>query len=124
MLCPPFKPIRRLLIGYADEQQHFSPRDGSAGAPSSVPGYMPQPPGPPSDNGRRRWPILFAAGIIGAVIASAAAAGITVQARDTTAATPEVACTGNCHRRGANSRGSGTLADLAGRPPNVPSGVD
>ena len=36
----------------------------------------------------RRWPVLFAAGIIGAVIASTAAAVITVQARDTTAAAP------------------------------------
>lgn len=59
-------------------------------APPPPFGYMPQPPGPPSGNGRRRWPILFAAGIIGAVIASAAAAGITLQARDTTAATPEL----------------------------------
>jgi hypothetical protein len=48
-----------------------------------IPGYSPQPPGPPANIGRRRWPTLLVAGAIGAVATSAAAALITVQARDT-----------------------------------------
>jgi hypothetical protein len=56
--------------------------------PPPMPGYPPQPPGPPGESGRRRWPALVAAGIIAGVIASTAAAVITVNARDTTAAAP------------------------------------
>lgn len=48
-----------------------------------MPGYSPQPPGPPADIGRRRWPVLLTAGAIGAVIAAAVAAVITVQGRGT-----------------------------------------
>lgn len=56
--------------------------------PPQPPGYPPQPPGyppppqrPPSS--RKRWPALVVAGVIGALIASTAAAVITVQARGT-----------------------------------------
>ena len=58
--------------------------------PPPMPGYPPQPPGPPAESGRRRWPALVAAGIIAGVIASTAAAVITVNARDTTAAAPRI----------------------------------
>lgn len=57
--------------------------------PPAMPGYSPQPPGPPAGSGRRRWPVLVTAGVIGAAIASVAATVITVQARDTTTASPE-----------------------------------
>lgn len=51
-------------------------------SPPPTPRYSPQPPGPPAGFGRR-WPTLLAASAIGAVVASAAAALITVQARET-----------------------------------------
>ena len=56
--------------------------------PPAPAGYWPQPPGPPPTGGpRRRWPVLVAAGAVGAVVAAVAAAVITVQVRDTTPAT-------------------------------------
>ncbi len=60
---------------------------GTVPPPPLPPGYSPQPPGR-SPRSRRRWPVLIGAGIIGAVIASTAAAVITVNARDTTTAAP------------------------------------
>lgn len=60
---------------------------GTVPPPPPQPGYSPQPPGPPPRS-RRRWPVLIAAGIIGAAIASTAAAVITVNARETTTAAP------------------------------------
>lgn len=52
--------------------------------PPSVPGWPPQQPGPPGDGSprQRRWPLITAAAVLGAVIASAGAAVITLQARD------------------------------------------
>jgi hypothetical protein len=50
-----------------------------------MPGYSPHPPGPPSGTGRRGWPVLVAAGVAGAIIASLAAAVITINTRDTPA---------------------------------------
>jgi hypothetical protein len=50
-----------------------------------LPGYSPHPPGPPEKTDRHRWPVLLTAGTIGAVVASAIAVVITVQARDTSA---------------------------------------
>lgn len=59
--------------------------------PPQPPGYPPQyppqplgypPPHRPPSN-RKRWPVLIVAGVIGALIASTAAAVITVQLRDT-----------------------------------------
>ena len=61
--------------------------------PPPPPGYPPQPPGPPPSSGPvRNWPALLAAGVIGAVLASVAAAVVTVLVRDNTseAAAPEV----------------------------------
>lgn len=59
--------------------------------PPSVPGFPPLPPGPPPARGpRRRWPVLVAAGLVGAVVAAVAAATITVANRDSSpAAAPQ-----------------------------------
>jgi len=59
--------------------------------PPSVPGFPPLPPGPPPAHGpRRRWPVLVAAGLVGAVVAAVAAATITVANRDSSpAAAPQ-----------------------------------
>jgi len=63
---------------------------GVGTVPPPPPGFPPPPPSPPARSGRSRiWPLVLAAGIIGAVLASATAAIVTVQARGTTAALPE-----------------------------------
>jgi len=51
--------------------------------PPQMPSYPPLPPGPPS-GGSRRWPVLVAAAVIGAVVSAGAAFAITTQAQDTT----------------------------------------
>jgi hypothetical protein len=59
-------------------------------APPATPGYFPQLPGPPINNGRRRWTAPITAGVMSAVVTAAAAAVITLQVRDaTTAQAPE-----------------------------------
>jgi len=55
--------------------------------PAPMPGYSPQPPGPPTGSGKRRWLPLVSAVVIGGAITSLAAAVITVQTRDTDATT-------------------------------------
>lgn len=51
--------------------------------PPQMPGYPPLPPGPPSGRSRR-WPVLLAAAVLGAVVSAGAAFAITTQAQDTT----------------------------------------
>ena len=52
--------------------------------PPQVPGWPPQQPGPPPGrpHRRRHWPVYTTAAVLSAVIASVAAAAITVQFRD------------------------------------------
>lgn len=57
--------------------------------PPPHPGYPPQLPGP-SARARRRWPVLVASGIAGAIVASAVSTIVTVQARDGASSQPRV----------------------------------
>ena len=68
--------------------------------PPPMPGYSPQPPGPPAGSGRRRWLPLVAAGIIGGVIASPGGCSHHSPGSRYHRSDPgSVAYTGNGHRR-------------------------
>ena len=89
-----------------------------------MPGYPPQPPGPPAGSGRRRWPALVAAGIIGGVIASPRPQSsqcrlATPPQRPQTLPTPVTVTVA-----APTPAPPAPSANLAGGPPDVPDRVD